>query len=284
VDEVWQGFVLFGLSYSYQLLRGRVLSIPANALQRPIEDWWGISHEVAHSISWAKDFYRQELPSDIKENLQEIQAPISSFTSFDPQEIYAHWFDYTYIFQGNAEYYFPTIWKSWLRWERTREFKVDYLLRSLIIYMTKQLDSLYSAHNQSFEQTVDLLTSKYKEMKDKITQRVPEFREFASDIDEIQIRDMTLVIQQVEPFLNFLENQYFDHNMYNRLNPKYDKLDNHIALLQDGVVITEDIVNPIKLLHKLMDVLNVYHDPVPLKTTAATVLSLWHKHFVSSVK
>ena len=83
--------------------------MPAGTLQRPIEDWWGITHEIAHAIYWASDFYNKDLPTDIRQYFEGIPIYSSNRILFriDIEEIYANWFDFKYIFQGDKNRYFP---------------------------------------------------------------------------------------------------------------------------------------------------------------------------------
>lgn len=284
VRESWPGFVVFGQSYSYQLFKGRVLSLPANTLQKPIEDWWGITHEIAHAIYWASDFYNTDLPEDIKQYYKEITFDTSGHMLFslDLEEIYANWFDFRYVFLGDTKRYFPLIWKSWLRWERTQQFKQDYLLRSLAIYITTDLDGLIEAQNKSYELTIEFLESKYEEMNRYITSSISEYDIFISSMTPKQIKEIVTNLEKLTQYLLFLENVYYEPQTFDRLNPSYptELLNKHVELLENGVIITEDIPNPIKLLHTLHDRITEMDIQVSLQTTAATVLTLWHKYLI----
>ena len=279
VRQNWTGFVVFGLSYSYQLQRGQILSYPASALQRPIEDWWGITHEVAHAIYRISDFYNQELDEDIKNysNGFSTKNPMLRLGQ-EFEEIYANWFDFKYVFAGNKIRYFPTIWKSWLRWERVRHNKFDYLIRSLIIFITTDLEGLANAINQGEVQPY--LKIKFNEMKDLIELRVSEFKDFAAVMTENTFIELARYIDKIEPYLRFLEKKYFEQALYDRLNPPYseDLLNSHIQSLDAGIIVVDNIPNPIKLLHELYDKYPALENPVPLRTNAATILTLWFKY------
>jgi hypothetical protein len=279
VRQNWTGFVLFGLSYSYQLLRGHILSYPASTLQKPIEHWWGITHEVAHAIYRISDFYNQELLESIKDyfNGFSAQNPMLLLGQ-DVEEIYANWFDFRYVFGGDKTRYFPTIWKSWLRWERIKRFKFDYLMRSLIIFLTTDLSGFHNAINQG--EVEKYLETKFSEMKALIAPRVYGFLDFAADMTPETLRKMARFIDKIEPYLLFLEQEYFEQEIYERLNQPYPKdlLNQHMQSLEDGIIVVDNIPNPIKLLHELYDKYPALDKHVPLRTNAATVLSLWFKY------
>jgi hypothetical protein len=282
IEESWPGYVLFGLSYSYQLLRGRILSLPSNTLLRPIEDWWGLTHEIAHAIYLTSDFYNTDLPMEIRQQLEGLPiGPTNyAFYSKDIDEIYANWFDFRYIFQRDTKRYFQTIWFSWLRWERTWRYKEDYLLRSLAIYVTTDLPGFFDAQNKGFDNTEEFVKIKFKDMKEVVSQQVPEFKLFTKDVTKLLIKRITRQLVELEPYLNFLENKYFEEELFHSLNPSYDRttLDNHVKSLEEGFIVTEHIPNPIKLLHTLHDIYAGSGRQVPLRTTAATVLTLWRKY------
>jgi len=279
IRQNWTGFVVFGLSYSYQLQRGQILSYPASALQRPIEDWWGITHEVAHALYRISDFYNQELEESIKDyfNGFSTKNPMLLLGQ-DVEEIYANWFDFRYVFAGNRTRYFPTIWKSWLRWERIKRFKFDYLMRSLIIFLTTDLNGLSSAINQG--EVKEYLKTKFSEMKAVIELKVPGFKDFAADMTEETFINLAKSIDKIEHYLRFLEKKHFEQALYDRLNPPYpeDLLDQHIQSLEEGIIVVDNIPNPIKLLHELYDKYPGSNKRVPLRTNAATTLSLWFKY------
>jgi hypothetical protein len=281
VQETWGGYVVFGLSYSYQLLRGRVLSLPANTLNRPIEDWWGITHEISHAIYWASEFYKTDLPEDIKQYLSDLDigATEHSYLTLDIQEIYANWFDFKYIFKGNIQRYFTAIWRSWLRWERTREFKEEYLLRSLAIYVTSDLKSVDKARNDGYPEAIEFLIRKYHEMISLIEKNVSGFEAFVSSVRDPEIVVIAKLVEKLNMYLHFLENEYFDQETYDNLNPPYDEalLYKHIQDLEEGLIVLDNVPNPIELLHTLYD-RYVSSDKKPsLRTTASTILTLWHK-------
>jgi len=279
VRQNWAGFVLFGLSYSYQLLKGQILSYPASTLQKPIEDWWGITHEVAHALYWISDFYNQELPTTIKDYFNGFskQNPMLLLGQ-DVEEIYANWFDFRYVFARDKTRYFPTIWKSWLRWERIKRFKFDYLMRSLIIFLTTDLSGLRNAINQG--EVKEYLEAKFSEMKAVIAPKVPGFKDFAADITPETLLMMAKFIDKIEHYLLFLEQKYFDQELYDRLNQPYpeDLLSQHIQSLEQGIIVVDNIPNPIELLHELYDKYPALNKHVPLRTNAATILTLWFKY------
>lgn len=286
INDIWPGFVVFGMSYSYQLfLDGKILSYPANFLYRPIEDWWGITHEVAHAIYWISNFYGQ-LPEKIKEYYEDLSIKDDLLLSMDIEEVYANWVDFKFIFKGDKERYFPIIWKSWLRWNRVKRFRQEYILRSLLVFLTSDLERFHQVqNNESREQTREYIKSKLNEMNNMIIPKVPEYKAYIDDIslDEI-VKTIDVNVAHIEHYLNYLEVEYFHESIFERLNPPYPEelLREHLDLLEQGLIVTGVIPSPIRLLHELYDAYYGSNKDVPFQTTVATVLTLWIKYLKES--
>ncbi|HET6460826.1 MAG TPA: hypothetical protein VFG29_08570 [Syntrophales bacterium] len=279
VIDSWSGFVLFGQSYSYQYMIGNILSYQASALYKPIEDWWGITHEAGHANFHITDFLEKDLPGDVKQHIQDIPIQYQLFL-MDIEEIYVHWFDFTYIFKRNLKRYINTIWRSWLRWTRVKVLKNEYVFRSLAVFILLDLDELH-VHRQKggFPAIIPYLKSKFHEMKDKIIADVPEFKIFIEDVTEEDINKICGVLAHFIPYLYYLENEYFQKKVVECLNPNYpyDTLRDHISRLQQGFIVSERIPDPLKLLHELYDLYVPEKKDVPFKLTAAVIVTLWHQ-------
>jgi hypothetical protein len=277
IHQIWSGFVLFGLSYSYQLLPGKILSYQASSLDKPIEDWWGITHEVAHAIYQISDFYEKDLPEEIKEYFKELDPPDEFWIDFE--EIYANWFDFRYIFEGDTSRYFPTIWKSWLRWDRIWQLKLHYIIRSLAIFLGSDIKG-FSQARTSYPNTEKYLESKFMEMKTLVSSRVPEFNEFVKDITSEDIIEITRIFTALEHYLRFLQEKYFKQEIFDRINCLYpdELLNDHVDSLEKGIILTEKIPNPIKLLQRLYSAYFSSNGKVPLRVNAATMLTLWYNY------
>jgi hypothetical protein len=278
IHEKWNGFVLFGLSYSYQLLTGKILSYQANSLNKPIEDWWGITHEVAHAIYQISDFYEKECPDDIKEYFKKLDPP-SEFW-IDLEEIYANWFDFRYIFEGDVTRYFPTIWKSWLRWDRIWQLKLHYIIRSLAIYIGSNIEDFSKTRNLSYPHTEKYLESKFGEMRNLISLKVPRFNEFVKDITPEDITETTPIFKILEHYLKFLQRRYFNQGIYDRINCFYPEelLTEHIRSLEKGIIVAEKVPNPVRFLQRLYSKYFSSDFQVPLRVNAATILTLWYNY------
>lgn len=165
--DIWPGFVLFGQSYSFQCLPGAILSYPASALQRPVDDWWVISHEVVHAIYRLIKFNEQVIAEDgeLKEYCDKLSEETGLGFWIDIEEIYANWFDYRYIFCREKNLYFPTIWRSWLRWYRVWTYKTQYLFRSLATFVSDELHVFHEIRTKSgYPATLKYLEEKLEEM------------------------------------------------------------------------------------------------------------------------
>lgn len=278
--ENWPGFVLFGQSYSFQCLAGYILSFPASALHHPIEDWWVISHEVIHVIYRLAKFNEQVIAKDteLKKHCEKLSEETGFGFWIDVEEIYANWFDYRYIFCHNKDIYFSSIWKSWLRWYRVWTYKTQYLFRSLATFVSDDLIKFYKVRNiDGYNKTLVYLRTKFNEMTLLIGKYENRFTHYLSDISEKDILNICKAVAMVESYLNFLENS-FDPATFERLNPDYpiEAMMQHITALEQGIIVIDGIPNPIKLLHEIRLKYLSAGKAIPLKTSAAIVLSLWN--------
>lgn len=285
IYDAWPGFVVFGLSYSYQLLCGRILSYPASSLYKPVEDWWGITHEVAHAIYHASDFY-SSLPRDVKKYLEDTALNKPSI-SIEIEEIYANWFDFRYFFKSDKSFYFPTIWKSWLRWERVWRHKEQYVFRSFVIFTMTNRDKLLEIRNKKgFKYTTEsYLRSQYNEMKKLILTKVRDFDDFEKTISRDEIGVIIDIVYRLQPLYDYLQNKHFNEKDYKRVNPSYpiSLLRKHIRYLEKGIIVTDNIPNPVELLHELYKKYPGSDTEVPVRTTAAVILTLWFKYMTETV-
>ena len=274
VHDAWDGFVLFGLSYSYQLLPGRIISYPASTLTRPIEDWWGISHEVAHAFYHISHFYEKELPQDVKDHLEAVPAARTFKFSIDIEELFANWFDFSYIFRGDKNRYFPIIWKSWLRWERISRYRLDYLGRSFVIFLCTDLDGFFKARTEG--NIEEYLRNAYSEMINLIISKIPSFKEFAAEIPAGEITGLPHLYTALYPLLVFLQRTYLKKEVFERMHPFYSEksLKDHIECLEQGIVITDNVPDVLELLHKLYD--KYAGGKIPFHVTGAFLLTLWN--------
>jgi len=182
LNDSWPGFILFGQSYSYQWLPGHILSFQAGALFRPIQDWWGITHEIAHSIYWLTEFLETIEDPEISDYITKMGNITEQDFLIDIAEIFANWFDYKYFFAGNAQLYFPIIWRSWLRWERVWAHAPQYLLRSLATFWSGYLGESYNAQYTSGPITAEFMENKFDQMNRLILGAVPDYARFIETI------------------------------------------------------------------------------------------------------
>jgi hypothetical protein len=278
--EAWPGFVLFGQSYSYQLLNNLILSYHASAIDRPVEEWWGISHEVAHAIYWLSDFFDSKLDTEDRKYIDDTSKIVNGFL-VDVEELFANWFDLTYFFENDIEHYFPTIWNSWLRWERVWNFKKQYIFRSFAVYLSKDLDEFDRVQSISVPKTDEYLREKLSEMNTIITNSVPKYESYFSELDEVDFPSTFRTIKGVEGFLSFLERRYFDKSLLKRLHPPYPEQEicRHLEKLEQGIIITAEIPDPIKLLHRLHYKYSDSKGDINMRINAAVILTLWY-HYV----
>ena len=197
------------------------------------------------------------------------------------KKIYANWFDYRYIFCREKNLYFPTIWRSWLRWYRVWTYKTQYLFRSLATFVSDELHVFHEIRTKSgYPATLKYLEEKLEEMISLINKSEERFSQYLSNVSPKDKLNICKAVSKTEGFLNFLERKCFDAQVYDRMNPDYpeDVLSEHINFLNQGIIVTDNIPNPFKLLHSIRLKYMSLSKEVPLKTSAAVILSLWNAY------
>lgn len=280
--DTWSGFVVFGQTYSYEWLLGGIYSYPARTLFQPITEWWGITHEVCHDLF--NIFEVEEKISKIAQKLADYIGEIRQKSRIDLnfdyflQEIFANWFDYKFIFTvDKKELFFQNIWESWINIPRVWEESHLYILRTLALYSCSDLVTLRRTLSDSKHALHSLLNQKLEELKKIISQRVPTIREiFEESGKEKTHEDIYECLERLLPYLVFLEEQFFKEELFKRLNPEYPLLSTHIEKISNGAVVTDNIVNPIALLHGLQ-IFHLNNNKSPsIGSSIALVLSLWN--------
>jgi len=146
--------------------------------------------------------------------------------------------------------------------------------------MQQSIRGFAGAQNAGYEERNEYIEAQFKQMRDLILSKVPEFQGFVKDVTPEDVLHLADLSEYFEAYLNFLQNQYFDKEICDMLNPAYppDLLNKQVLSLQEGIVVTSPVPNPIRLLRALYDYYPASNRMVPLRTTAATLLTLWNTY------
>lgn len=257
--KIWAGFVLFGHVYTPSWIPMDILAMPASFIYSPIENWWKITHEVGHSVFSILEI-NHKLPKELHEYYYE-----NSFDGLEVTqlltEVFANWFDWRYIFNSKTNLYLQMIWESWLHYSEIHDSKVQYLSRTFAIYLCNYLTELLEARqSRRIKFGTEFMNKKWEEFI-HIVGKIDGMDTYITDINDKKKDDIFDLIHTIEPFLHYI-NRYFEKDfgldgLMERLNPKYDNINNDIKAIKNGNVVLDGLLNPIKVILELKKDKNV---------------------------
>jgi len=273
-EALWAGYVLFGNAYTPKWYPQNILALPATSIYRPIEEWWKITHEIAHAV-----FDLLRVKNKISPAFREfiILAYGKDNAIRVLNEFFANWFDWKYIFQKDTAFFIKSIWQSWGRLPIVWEQKHQYLVRSFAVMLCESLPDLVKRwqSGREVEHIMPLLQEKWLEFV-KLLRTGSDMDRFLNDVTEKNVRDIFVhVSRSAIPMLSFFENLFEKscgiEELFERLNPPYPDVMVHVSKLLRGEVVTDPIPNPCKLHLELRKKLN---GSPTLCTEIAYILSL----------
>jgi hypothetical protein len=249
-SELWAGFVLFGGSSSPQYLPQDILGLPSSSLFSPINVWWKITHEVAHAVFKTLEVYKQ-IPEGIRDYINESSRDSGIDDYHLINELFANWFDWKYVFNTEMDFYLKQIWASWVKLPLIWKSKPQYLARSFCIYICPKLNELISLLSQRWDQAgLPWLEAQWTEFTN-ILKEVPNMADYLAELSADEKRDIFAIAYGSGRTLLFFERSFEKkcslENLTERLHPSYPKLKEHIQQLNEGCVITEEIIDPCKI-------------------------------------
>ncbi len=205
-SAIWSGFVLFGGEASPQILDQSILALPPASLFNPVEEWWKITHETAHAVFKSLDVYKK-LPDGHKQHLVDAlpEDLIDDYHLIN--ELFANWFDWKYIFQGDTNFYLQMIWRSWIRLPVIHKSKSQYLARSFAVFIcprlgefTNLLDRRWQTHGAPWIQ------NRWQEFR-KLLLQIPGMRSYLDENAKVAENAMALV-HHTTHILHFFEHSF----------------------------------------------------------------------------
>jgi hypothetical protein len=253
LPEIWAGYVLFGHFATPQLFPQNILAIPSTSIYRPIEQWWRITHEVAHAVFTLLTERRPLLAKHL-ERMGEIYG--DDMAEIAVGEFFAHWFDWKYVFQGDVRFLLRHTWRVWLPLPIVLQRKAQYLLRAFTLLLYDRINRLVGEWKRSYDDGLVVLIRESWDEYRQILEDIPDMKEYLSDVTEDTINKIILDARGAIPTLFFFERvfeAYFKvEGLSERLNPPYPTIAEHVQRIQLGGVVTDPIPNPCKLQIELM--------------------------------
>lgn len=172
--------IVFGASYSPTYIK-RTLSYPQSISFLPGSQWWRINHEIGHAYSELFQI-TENIPDYFIKYINESIKNIGDILDFRLflDEMFAQWFDYVTCFNKDINFYLKAIWNSWLKVPRIWDNKIEYLSRSLLIYLYNNLDD-YTSKMESNDKSINYITIKFKKMINYLNSNVHGFSSFLKD-------------------------------------------------------------------------------------------------------
>ncbi len=289
----WPGFIYFDLKEGYQLYYGEIISLPLGNIYLPL-NWLTVSHEVSHA--YYRRIFFTKLESREFEHLSsriEKEDP-ASLRIFEIKlkdltwELFAHWFDYRHFYTGDLDYYLWSIWRTWLFVPRLFQQKSQYWMRSVFIRIChswnthlrskfKEIDTTYQqTYSKIKEEKIKLLYEEYLCVRRFLNEKFNnEFSTFSLDAKGEEV--LTEQLFYFYGFSDVFESRYFNVELLNLMNKKYDDLHEHVRDIIGGRVISGSIINPYILLREILRYFYTKKTPVKLSSQSiiALIYSLW---------
>jgi hypothetical protein len=276
-DKVWSGYVIFGTTYSHQWYPQDILALPSSAISDPVSEWWKLTHETAHAVYKLLEMEERRIPANLYALIRDGFDGTTVSATHALQEIFANWFDWRYMFNGDTPFFLEAIWKSWLQLPVVLQKPRQYLARTFTIFLAQDFKNYHRAYEAESETLLqEYLLNCWQRYVACVSRNMPEFRTLASRFPIEILNDVfdeaTLLIQAVYFYSTKLESVCHINGLYRRLNPAYPRLAQHLRALERGEVITDFIANPCRLELELLR--RSKHRPISLATQGAFVFSL----------
>lgn len=277
--EIMPMFAVFGEYQSPKYLLGGV-GLPDYFLRRPLQEWWRTAHEAGHAVAESLEFVGKGLTNRQLIYLQSLARARTDVSDLDilqlAEELFAQWFDYVVAFNEDARAYQTAIWRSWLRVPLVWSQPVDYLSRSLAMWVHQYADQ-WREQRESAETSLTFLRVKMDELADYLTDTCPRFTPFWEALTDVgknaALRTVNTVFRQTLGALQGLRH-HLDPAM-----PTYDQLDEHVSAILRCEVLTERIPSPPRLLVRLRkSVDDEGGGVVTFGQEMALILSLWNTY------
>jgi hypothetical protein len=278
-DNLWPGFVTFSESEPFQAFHAEILSFPSRSLFTPVDEWPTISHEISHIAYRILNF-----GGHAETSLHDLIGRLEGHPAFPPPEvlqlvfeIFAHWFDFCFFFEGkDIDYFIDQLWVGWLKvpmvWRRKRQ----YLLRSLLMDIWGDYEQFVKTSKGSARRR-EFIKYRYATMIARLSGKSQRFRYFMTGITEEDERSIFLDafwVSGVFKTFEIFRQRSIENGLYKRLNAPYEKLEQHLTLLESGKVVCDEIPNPKTLLFKLKERLVKNGVDIHPKISLAMILTL----------
>ena len=272
-EDTWAGFLTFGHSMSFEVAPGHVLRCPLRALLRPIAEWWQLTHEVAHvvySVGGARDRMEEQLDPLLSALAQHPHWGRSNLRRLI-SELYAHWFDLTYVYNGDEDRYLADIWTSWLRWQQVWQYRYEYVLRTLFVYLLHRI-SQFREHQADGREARAFAESAYGEMLQRIGAAVPDFQSYLPLDGDFADTVVSGVVDFI-PVMDALE-QLYDQAVHKQIWQETD-ISQHVKSICTGIPVPTFEGSPIQLLIEVRRAIG--KSPTP-EAEQALMFTLWNRY------
>lgn len=289
--QVWMGFVCFGVNHAFQYDLAQVLSYPGEYLFRPVERWWVITHEISHIMYEMFDedaIFKQKEREKIESTANRSKRNNKNQSLYDKktlteyaEEIFATWFDFRFMHKGQSREFLKLIWSSWIELSSVWDNKKEYLARSFIVYCFEEWDELWDLWNINAKTYRKKAEEYLNKMLDSLNKQVDGFQSYSNELTNIQKEAALLLITDFFMPLTFLYEKS-DHDLIDlgeRILRNDSNQQKYAQDIESGIILHEKDMDPIAISIDLS--FRSLGRKVPLRETAAFILSMWHYYVTS---
>lgn len=251
----WYGFATHGLAYEFRHYPGEIITYPTRAILQPLKEWHVVTHELSHlyfHIAGPKKKLEDLLLRD-EYRAQRQRAKTDSIVMGQAgfmEELFAHWFDYSYFYERNLDLFLRCIWSTWLETPIVWQDKRQYLIRTLLI-------SLLHNHRASITTQLSMRSRTISQELTRLIRflsgELERFSAFEMGVRETGAKNVIGNEAGQWLFLMALfETHFWNTDLYDKINKPYAELDDHVAQIRDGRPVSQGVTNPKALYWNLM--------------------------------
>jgi hypothetical protein len=276
-EKIWAGFVVFGGTYSPQWYNADIIALPQTFLFKPVEEWWKVTHEIAHAVYRVCDV-RNKISADLTDYVSDLFRNTGTDYEHSVSELFANWFDWFYIFSSDTNFFLKSIWESWLTFPMVWTHTVQYLTRAFFVYLCPEMSRVIKLKGtgRRDQHLLPFLKEKWESFT-SIIRQIPSGKEYIEKTTDAQVQQIWTLTDALIPVMWFFQQEFEKtcnvEGLYDRLNPPYPSLEKHIGDLRSGHVTEEQIANPCKLQLELLRLLSNGEKPT-LAMEIAYIFSL----------
>jgi len=285
----WQGFLFLNLAEGYKVVdQSEIFYTPYKDIFKVL-NWITLSHEIAHAYYYRVNFeliednWLNDIAGslDTKDDYCLYHSNVAELCS----EFFAHWFDYVHFFDRKTDFYFWSIWRTWVKLPRIHHYKNNYWIRTVFIKLCSKWKSIKPQiqdiffeldPDEAFDALLNLILNEVDEVSAFLRLKFPD--EFDSiSIDSNDRETIAKIVLYYHDFIFKFEDEYINNEIIKAINRPYTTMKQDMTDIYSGIPVTKPVKNPFLLLRNILHIKFESNDKAPLSdnATIAFIYSLW---------